>query len=210
CASAGIPPGSWISYQRTPTASRTETEWFTTSDRRPPKFRYAARNIIRSPRASSLEEPAPGCGMQALPREAMHASAKGATGSVARPPTQWISVARNGEAHVVGAGPLARVRELRDQPAVGERVVEDDPVAVAPGLASTTEAREQRPRGDGSEQSTAVFCEHGDACVDDLHEVEGPDVALRVGRYALDVECPGAGAEEAAADAAAGDCSPGK
>src|SRR5438876_8025306 len=49
----GVAFGLRISYHRTPTLLPAVTEWLTTSDSWSPKFRYASRNISRSPRESS-------------------------------------------------------------------------------------------------------------------------------------------------------------
>src|SRR2546429_2529403 len=46
----GVAFGLRISYHRTPTLLPAVTEWLTTSDSWSPKFRYASRNISRSPR----------------------------------------------------------------------------------------------------------------------------------------------------------------
>ena len=78
-----MPPGSRISYQRTPTTLRTATEWFTTSDCRPPRLRYAARNIMRSASESSAGAAVSAWGMQAPLRASKQASAKGAASSIA-------------------------------------------------------------------------------------------------------------------------------
>src|SRR5256884_458359 len=77
----GVAFGLRISYHRTPTLLPAVTEWLTTSDSWSPKFRYASRNISRSPRESSCCI-VPGWGMH-VPRP--QASLKDATGIAVGP-----------------------------------------------------------------------------------------------------------------------------
>src|SRR5690348_13411814 len=61
---AGVPEVAWlISYQRMPATPFEETVWLPTSASWSPKFRYASRNMPRSPRPSSLDV-VPACGTQ--------------------------------------------------------------------------------------------------------------------------------------------------
>src|SRR5258708_28692976 len=77
----GVTFGLRILYHRTPPLHPAITEWLTTSDSWSPKFRYASRNIRRSPRESSCCV-VPGWGMHVPPPQA---SLKGATGIAVGP-----------------------------------------------------------------------------------------------------------------------------
>src|SRR6266478_925971 len=74
-ASAGVPLGFWISYQRMPPPLLTDTAWFTTRDSCVPKLRYASRYISRSASESSCCV-VPGCGTQVPP---LHSGLNAAT-----------------------------------------------------------------------------------------------------------------------------------
>ena len=119
---------------------------------------------------------------------------------VPRPLTDRIAAARDRDADVIGALRLVGVRELRDQPPVGERIVEDDAIAVAALFARAPEAREERPGGDRSEQRPSVLAENREAGVHDLHVVRRAYVALRIRRNSVDLERPGIHAEKAEPD----------
>src|SRR5438105_2559776 len=77
-----VPLGSRSSYQRTPVlVVFAVTVWFVTRDSWLPKFRYASRNIMRSPSVSSVSEVAPvgiGSTMQ-VPPVSPHGWVKSAT-----------------------------------------------------------------------------------------------------------------------------------
>jgi hypothetical protein len=64
----GVPPGLRSSYQRTPETPAEMTEWLVTRASWSPKFRYASRYIIRSPRESTFCV-VPGWGMQSVGRD---------------------------------------------------------------------------------------------------------------------------------------------
>ena len=119
---------------------------------------------------------------------------------IPRPLPGRIAAARDRYAHVIGTPRLAGVRQLRDQPPVGERIVENDAIAVPAFFARAAEAREERPGGDRSEQRPSILCKDCEAGVHDLQVVRRAHVALRIGRDPVDLESPGVHAEEAEPD----------
>src|SRR5439155_45049 len=92
---------------------------------------------------------------------------------------------------------------LRDDPAVGDRIVEDDRIAVVVGLAAGAEAAPEGVDRDRSEERGAALVEDGEVDVDRLHVVVGTDVAVGIGRRGAHGE-RAARSGEALADAVAG------
>ena len=87
-----------------------------------------------------------------------------------------IGALRDGHAHLVGAV------ELREQPAVGHRVVDHDRIA---GVAGAVAAAPERAQVESRLQQRAGFVVDGDlGGVDHLDVVVGSDIADRVGRRA--------------------------
>ena len=94
-------------------------------------------------------------------------------------------VARGGDGNaLVCRDPTAR--ELADDPAVGELVVEDDGIAVAGGLADAAKPAPDRGDARGTQHRSArVLVEDLVAFVDDLHVLRRADFAVGVGRRAV-------------------------
>ena len=79
-------------------------------------------------------------------------------------------------------------RELRDEPPVGERVIEDDSIEAESGSASAAQRGEHALRGHRPELQRARLGEDRDRRIDDLHVVVRSDVSLWIGRIELDIE----------------------
>src|SRR5262249_8047500 len=91
---------------------------------------------------------------------------------------------RDREALVEGAAREVRPREVADDVAIADRVVERDRVALVVGVAGRTGAVDQIVEGRCGDLRAARLVEDPDGRVDDLEVVVRADVAVRVGRPA--------------------------
>ena len=103
---------------------------------------------------------------------------------------------------VVGAGRITRLRdrdalqvwrrrhrELADDPAVGDRVVLGDRVAVVVGLAAAAKTAPQGVDGHRAVENAPGLVEDRKVGVDDLHHVVRPDCEVGIGWRGVDGEC---------------------
>jgi hypothetical protein len=100
----------------------------------------------------------------------------------------WVGSGRDRDTEQIGAGAGAGDRELGDQPAVRELVVEDAGIAVVVGLAEAAESGPDGVDRPGAVKQRSGLGVDGEARVDGLDVVVGPDGTVRIGRSTSDRE----------------------
>ena len=96
----------------------------------------------------------------------------------------WIGARGHRYALVHRAARVVRPGEVRDDPAVAERVVDDDRVALVVVVAGSARRRlaEEAVEGEGGDAAAGALVEDADRGIDRLDVVGRPDVAVRIGR----------------------------